>query len=102
MSTYEQLRAAMIKKCRRDLLHALGIMYGIGTMGFESICHALTHLELPDDTVVKQDLMYLIDKGYVRWTNEKNFLPWKDRMYQLTARGKEIVDRIAMDEALEP
>lgn len=101
MSSYEELRAMQIKKCRNDLLSALNVMYGIGNMDFPSLCMALLHLELADDTVVKQDLMYLIDKGYVRWINEKNFLPWKDRLYQLTARGKEIVDRIAKDPALE-
>lgn len=102
MGSYEELRAAQIKKARRDLLDALGIMYVVGPMDFTSLCNTLTHLELPDDSCVKGDLLYLIDKGYIRWTNEKNFLPWKDRMYQLTAKGKEVVDKIAKDPALEP
>ena len=102
MSSYEELRAMQIKKCRRDLLSALGTMYAINPLDFHSLCMALAHLELPDDLVVKQDLMYLIEKGYVRWTNENKFMPWKERIYQLTARGKEIVDRIAKDAALEP
>lgn len=102
MSSYEQMKAMRIKKTRRDLLEALNAMYGIGPFGFPDLCMALTHLELPSDEYVKQDLVYLIDKGYVRWTNEKNFTPWKDRLYSLTAKGKEIVDRIATDPALEP
>lgn len=102
MASYEEVRALMIKKCRRDMLDALNTMYGIGPFDFVSLCNALTHLELPDDICVKQDVMYLIDKGFVRWTNERNFMPWKDRMYQLTARGKEFVDKIAKDPALDP
>jgi len=102
MSSYEELRAMQIKKCRNDLLAALNMMYGIQPMDFPALCNALLHLELPDDIVVKQDLLYLIDKGYVRWINERNFMPWKDRLYQLTAKGKEIVDRISRDDALQP
>jgi hypothetical protein len=102
MSSYEDMRAMMIKKCRCDLLSALNAMYGLGPFDFVSLCSALTHLELPDDSCVKQDLKYLIDKGYVRWTNEKPMQPWKERLYELTARGKEIVDKIAKDPALEP
>jgi len=102
MPSYEQMRTARIKQTRRDLMEALGAMYGIGPADFAMLCNALTHLELPSVEYVKQDLVYLIDKGYVRWTNEKNFTLWKDRLYSLTARGKEIVDRIASDSALEP
>jgi|SRR3990172_5080538 len=102
MESYDQMKAARIKQSRRDLLEALNAMYGIGPADFPMLCTALLHLELPSDEYVKQDLIYLIDKGYVRWTNEANFQPWTKRLFALTARGKEIVDRIAKDPALEP
>ena len=102
MNSHEEGRAKMIKQCRREILGALAIMYSIGPFSFESICSALTHLELPDDTCVKNDLTYLCERGYVRWTNEKPLMTWKTRLFKLTARGKDVHDRIEADPTLEP
>ncbi len=102
MNSFERMKRQHIKQTRRDLLEALNAMYGIGPAGFPMLCAALTHLELPSEDYIKQDLIYLQDKGYVRWTNEGNFTVWKDRLFTLTARGKEIVDRLATDPMLEP
>ncbi len=98
----EEAKAAMIKQARREILRALKTMYHIGPFGFESICMALLHLQLPDEECVKCDLTYLIDKGYVEWTNEKRFQQWSRRLYKLTATGNEIANRINVDPALEP
>lgn len=102
MNSYEEMRAKVIKQARRDLLEALGILYTVGPAKFDTLCGALTHLELPDDTYMKADLTYLIDKGYVEWTNAGPLIAWRHRLYRLTAKGKEIVDRIAKDSMLEP
>ncbi len=102
MTHWEQGRTARIKQARREVLRVLNAMYGIGAFSFECICSSLVHLELPDDECVKKDLTYLCEKGYVRWTNEQTMLPWKQRMYSLTAKGNEIANRIEIDPALEP
>ena len=102
MSTYEEARARMIKQTRREILTALAVMYSIESLSFDEICRALTHLELADDQVVKNDLTYLCERGYVRWTNERKMMPWKDRFYKLTAEGKDVHDKIQVDPRLEP
>ena len=102
MNEYREARAAMIKQTRREILKVLNTMYQIGPFAFDSVCGALTHLVLPDDECVKRDLTYLIEKGYVRWTNERAMMPWGKRVYKLTARGNEIAESIETDPALEP
>lgn len=102
MSSYEEMRAKAIKQARRDLLEALNIMYRVGPTKFDTLVASLTHLELPDDSCVKADLTYLIDKGYVEWTNEGPLIAWHHRAYKLTAAGKEWADGILRDPALEP
>lgn len=102
MMNADDARAAMIKQTRREILAVLNIMYAIGPFKFGPLCEALTHLELSDDEVVKRDLTYLIDKGYVKWTNEAKRMPWAERAYKLTAQGNEIADKIEVDSALEP
>lgn len=97
-----EARAARIKMARREILRVLLTMYPIGPFDFGSICGSLAHLELPDNECVKSDLLYLCDKGYVRWTNKKPQTPWSDRLYKLTANGNEIANRIQTDPALEP
>lgn len=99
----DDARAAMIKATRREILQVLNVMYSIGPFDFPSICASLLHLELPDDECVKRDLTYLIDKGYVRWTNPgKGFVAWAKRLYKLTATGNEMANEITTDPALEP
>lgn len=102
MEDSEQLRAAAIKKARREIIGVLNTLYSMGPFGFPDLCMALTHLELPDDECVRRDLIYLCEKGYVRWTNKKPFTPWAKRMYKLTATGNEVAEKIASDPALEP
>ena len=102
MMNSEDARTAQIKKTRREILGVLSTMLQIGPFGFDSICSSLAHLELPDDECVKRDLIYLCEKGYARWTNERPMLPWAKRMYKLTAQGDEIVNRMNVDPALEP
>ena len=98
----DQARAARIKEVCREILGVLNVMYGIGPFSFESICHGILHLELPDDVCVKKDLTYLVDKGYVKWTNQRTMMPWAKRVFKLTARGNEIANKISEDPALEP
>ena len=98
----DHARAAMIKQCRREILRALNVMLHIGPLSFEGVCGALLELQLPDNECVKRDLVYLIEKRYVRWTNEAQYMPWKDRLFALTAAGSEQADKIGSDPALEP
>ncbi len=98
----DEARAAMIKATRRELMAALNVMYHIGPLGFEAICAALLHLQLPDDDCVKRDLTYLVDNGDVKWTNEANQQRWKNRLYKLTPQGKRKADKIDRDPTLEP
>lgn len=97
------IKAAAIKESRREVLRVLNVMYHIGPFGFEAICGALLHLQLPDKQCVMRDLTYLADKGYVEWTNRgRGFVPWKERVYRLTAKGNEIAAEITEDPALDP
>jgi len=102
MMNEDQARAAIIKQTRREILRALNMMYAIGPLSFESICAALSHLELPGEAYVRNDVKYLCEKGYAQWTNERPMLDWPLRLYQLTATGKELVDKITVDPTLEP
>jgi hypothetical protein len=96
-----ELRAARIKMARRELLRVLNTVYFGGPVDFVVICEALVHLELPDDECVKRDVTYLCEKGYVKCTSS-DYMPWKRRLYKITAKGTEIADEIEKDEALEP
>jgi len=103
MMDEQAIKAARIKETRREVLRALNVMYHIGPFGFDAICGSLLHLQLPDKECVQRDLTYLIDKGYVEWTNNnKAFMPWRERMYRLTATGNEVAAKITEDAALEP
>jgi len=102
MTTYDDMRAKMIKQARREILTTLALQFSGQSMSFETVCSALLHLELPGEQPVMNDLTYLCERGYVRWTNERAMMPWKERMYKLTAKGKDFCDRIVSDPALEP
>jgi hypothetical protein len=101
MLSYEQIRASNIKRTRLEILQALLLMYEIGPLSYVEICAALLHLELADDTVIRKDLTYLEERGYVRWENKASYVPWDKRFYKLTAAGSDIVNKIATDPALE-
>ncbi|MCO6436532.1 MAG: hypothetical protein J5J06_05545 [Phycisphaerae bacterium] len=92
-------RARMIQQTRQEIMIALLHTRGI-PFRFDLLCHALLHLNLPDDEVVKRDLEYLAAKGYVRWTNEADYLPWSRRMFELTPAGDEVANRITHDPAV--
>ena len=92
----------MIKRSRQEIMVVLNAMYHIGPLDFAGIAQALVHLELPDDECVQRDLLYLAEKGYVMWANEKAYMPWSKREFKLTARGNEIAEKIDKDPALEP
>jgi len=102
VSNYEEMRAKMIKQTRREILRVVGLQYAMMPMSFETLCGGLTHLELPGEQPVMNDLTYLCERGYVRWTNARQMMPWKERLYELTAKGKDFIDRIEHDAALEP
>lgn len=94
-----ETRARMIQQTRQEIMVALLHTRRL-PFRFDMLCHALLHLNLPDDEVVKTDLDYLIGKGYVRWTNQDDYMPWSRRMFELTTKGDEVANRITHDPAL--
>ena len=98
MASRDEIRAAEIKQTRRGILDTLRMVYPAG-LTFATICGAFVEL---DEHYIKSDLTYLIQKGYILWTNEGPNAAWKERKYKLTAAGVEIGDKINIDLALEP
>ena len=94
----DEIRQLVIKKTRRDILETLKMFYP-GSHDFLTIALTLPEIE---DCHLKVDLSYLIDKGYVAWTNKRPNLEWRKREFRLTAAGVETADRINKDQALEP
>jgi len=92
-------RAQAIKKARRDLMQALALFYPVVQPDFTMLLSALPE---SDADMLRRDLAYLTDKGYVRQVHSRPNQPWSARQYELTAKGKEIVDDIVDDPALEP
>lgn len=91
-------RASIIKKGRRDLLGSLRMYYPVEAE-YTDLALTVPTVEEPHFRV---DLSYLIDKGYLLWTNRKPNAIWQGREYLLTAKGVEVADRILTDPALEP
>ena len=56
-----------------------------------------------DLSLLKKDLMYLKQKGYIEFVDEKigGFASFIDKYVGLTAKGKEIAEQTANDPALE-
>ena len=56
MSTYEEMRAKMIKQTRREILTTLAIEFSGENMNYRTICSALAHLvHAPDQSFGSQD-----------------------------------------------
>lgn len=94
----EAMQTRLIKQIRRGIIRTLHMVYG-SSFDFPSIASTLPNAE---EDHLKRDLTYLIDKGYVVWSNEARNLGWERRTFRLTAKGVEIADRIVTDSALEP
>ncbi len=97
MVNEEEIRVLLIKRTRRDLLTTLKMFYP-GDAAFELLGLTMPTVETQH---LKIDLSYLVDKGYVAWTNKQPNLAWHKREYRLTADGVETADRINKDPALE-
>lgn len=95
----DELRARMIQQTRREIMRALCLVYPV-PFSFPSLRDSLVELNLPDADVIKRDLVYLMDKGYVEWTNRRDYMGWDQRLYKLTASGNEVANRILHDPAL--
>lgn len=96
MVNEEQVREALIKKTRRDLLTTLKMVYPASFSFYD------LRLTLPDVEIryLQIDISYLVDKGYVRWVNRSANTGWDQRDYRLTADGVETADRINKDPAI--
>lgn len=91
------IRELVIKKSRRDLLTVLKLFYPCCS-DYETLALSLPTIE---HHYLRIDLSYLLDKGYVKWSNEQPNMKWADRIYKLTAAGVETADKINKDPAIE-
>jgi len=96
MLSQDEIRELVIKKSRRDLLTVLKMFYP-ATADYDTLRLTLPTVE---ERHLKIDLSYLIDKGYVAWSNERANAAWSSREYRLTAAGVETADQINKDPAL--
>ena len=98
--------AGMIKKIRREILVNLKMVYPASLQGQDLFTTLLNIFPDYEWAIFRQDLAYLIEKGYVERTmptsgGDANLVPWKKRWFDLTASGVEIADQVRHDEALE-
>ncbi|MEK6675562.1 MAG: hypothetical protein AABZ47_07900 [Planctomycetota bacterium] len=94
----EIANAMLIKRARKEILRSLRLFYP-SDINLRSLQVSVADIE---EHHLKVDLSYLIDKGYVVWTNREPNQNWKDRNYRITAAGMERLDKIVVDPALEP
>lgn len=98
--------AERIKTIRREMLVSLKAIYP-SSLEAQSLYRAML-AAFPDMEFdhLRQDLSYLLDKGYIARTmprshDHPDLIAWKYRWFCLTAAGVEIADRVRFDEALE-
>ena len=101
------MNVEQIKAVRREILVTLKSIYPAameaGVLYRSSLLAVFPDLEFAH---LKQDLAYLLAKGYLERAMPKQherpeMVPWKHRWFHLTAAGVEIADRVRTDEALE-
>ena len=93
-----QIQAAIIKETRRGILDTLAMAYP-AALTYETLCGVFVETEGRN---LKRDLTYLIEKGYVAWSNCVTRMPWTERSYRLTPAGLDIAQKINTDPSLEP
>lgn len=96
--------AFVIMQTRRQILDMINLVYP-SPMMMGSLCNCLISTSPTyDDDLLARDTTYLADKGYIQIIEKNRLCPllsFKRRLVRLTARGKEIADRIISDPALE-
>ena len=107
MNEQEHARAQAIKVVRNTILQTLNVWSTMGKPApFDIVWSGVVHLEVEDDALIVRDLTNLCDKGYVRcrlpsWAGRGDHVPWKKRLFELTAKGQDFVDKIERDPTLE-
>lgn len=92
-------KANHIKNVRFRILETLEMVYP-GPLSGAGIADAIAFLEVDDDDL-RKDLAYLCEKNYLVALAATIKHAWERRDYRLTATGKELVDRVRSDSALE-
>jgi hypothetical protein len=94
----------MVRNAILQTLNTLGVIGGPAT--FDMVLAGVEELQVPDRQSVVRDLQNLYEKGYVQWhapagSSPQKFVPWMERLYSITAKGQDLVDRIERDPTLE-
>jgi len=92
-----------IKQARRSILDNLNRIYDT-PLQVRFLLHILLAVDCAYTmSLLRKDLAYLKQKGYVEFVDDKigGFDKYHKKFVGLTAEGKEIADRTAKDAALE-
>jgi len=98
-----ELDAFRIKQLRRTILSNLNMLYPTG-MRVGALYNTVScQDETYDFTLFTKDVVYLKNKGYIRFPDEKLNLTkeFKEKIAILTEAGKDVADMITIDPALE-
>lgn len=98
--------ARQIKRVRNELLVALKMLYPAALQGDQVLRTLLALFPQLEWDVLKKDLAYLGEKGYVQrivaeTETDPRITPWRKRWFRLTSSGVEIADHCVEDKALE-
>ena len=99
-------RADLIKRMRREILVSLKSIYPAPTEARRFYSALLPLFPTVEFDHFRQDLAYLIEKGYLerfmpKHHDHPDMVPWRRRWFKLTPAGVEIADQVRTDEALE-
>jgi len=98
--------ARQIKRVRNEVLVALKMLYPAALQGDQILRTLLAVFPQLEWDVLKKDLAYLCEKGYVHRIiaeieAEPRLTSWRKRWFRLTSSGVEIADHCVEDKALE-
>jgi len=92
-----------LKQLRRFIISNLNRLYPTPLQIVTLFRVMISFDEHYDMSLLQKDVAYLKQKGYVEFVDDSfgGFPSFKDKYVGLTAEGKEIADRVQLDEALE-
>lgn len=98
--------ARQIKRVRGEVMMALKMLYPAALQGDQLLRTLLTLFPQLEWDLLRKDLAYLLEKGYVQRIIAENetdarLTPWRKRWFRLTSAGVEIADHCVEDKALE-
>lgn len=98
--------AQQIKQVRNEVLVALKMLYPAALQGDQVLRSLLALFPQLEWDLLKKDLAYLCEKGYVQriiseTEADARITPYRKRWFRLTSAGVEIADHCVEDKALE-